>query len=126
MKFYVAGKWQDKSTVKWLQNKLISLGHQITVDWTTHDFGPDGVVATPEQLKNIPMEDQWGVENCDAFVGVLVHEYQYKGLWVEMGIALACNKLIFTIGHMGDSCIFMHHPRVQSFETFPEFLSHIK
>ncbi|KKL72732.1 hypothetical protein LCGC14_2081950, partial [marine sediment metagenome] len=39
----------------------------------------------------------------------------YKGLWVEMGIALGEGIPVWVIGTAGDSCIFMNHPLVRKF-----------
>lgn len=34
VKFYVAGKWNDRGKVQAVQKILIARGHRITVDWT--------------------------------------------------------------------------------------------
>lgn len=125
MKFYVAGKWQDRYAVRWLQEQLRRMGGEITVDWTTHDYGPNGVLATPEQLRQIALEDEEGVRQADAVVGVLLSDYNYKGVWVEFGIALALHKFVYTVGEAGDSCMFMNHPRICKFRTMEDFLKHV-
>jgi len=125
MKFYIAGKWQDRHTIKWLVSKLLEKGHSISCDWTNHNFDKNGVIATKSKLLQIVQEDIDGVANCDTYVGVLVKDYNYKGLWVEMGIAIALGKNIFTIGEAGDSCIFMNHPHIRRFRTIEEFLESV-
>lgn len=126
MKFYVAGKWQDRYTVMWLQNALIERGHTITCDWTNHDFGKDGVLATKIQLINIALEDAKGVKDCDVYVGICLSEYNYKGLWVEMGMAIAWEKPVYIVGEAGDCCIFMNHTAVQPFRTMEDFLEFVE
>lgn len=125
MKFYVAGKWQDRYTIRWLQQELMSRGHSISCDWTNHDFDKNGVKATKYQLIKIAEEDARGVKDCDIYVGILLSEYSYKGLWVEMGMAIALKKKVYAIGEAGDSCIFMNHPSVQRFRTMEDFLGFI-
>ncbi|MEZ4200001.1 MAG: hypothetical protein R3B69_00115 [Candidatus Paceibacterota bacterium] len=36
MKFYIAGKFEDKETVLALFERVKEAGHKITYDWTTH------------------------------------------------------------------------------------------
>ncbi len=120
MKFYVAGKWQDRENVRQLMDSIQGLGHVITYDWTIDEENAAGypVVNT--------INDTRGVQICDAYVGRFVNKNKYQGALVEFGIALGCNKRIFIIGHAVDTCIFTNHPSVQRFETELEFLNYVK
>lgn len=127
MKFYIAGKWQDRGNAKYVMQQIESMGHQVTCDWTHHDFDKGGVVASTIKLSNIAMEDFAGVNECEVYVAILVNPYEYKGLWVEMGLAMAWEKVIWTVGHYGDSCIFMNHPTIShKFDDIAELLNYIK
>ena len=62
----------------------------------------------------------WAARECDAIICVLETPYIYKGLWVEMGVALALDKPVYVVGNAGDSCIFMNHPLVKKLGTWEE------
>ena len=121
MDIYVVGKWQDRFKVRSIQADLRELGHQITVDWTTSDFGPDGVLGTPQRMQEIALEDLQGVKDADAVVALIQdNNHVYKGVWVEIGIALADNKPVYVIGNAGDTCIFMNHPAVRKITSLKD------
>ena len=122
MKFYVAGKWQDRFLVEQVIDKLEELGHSITEDWTTHEFGPDGVIG---DLQEFAVADIEGVKIADALCILLLTERNYKGAWVEMGGALTLSKPVYVIGSKGDSCIFMNHPLVIKLDSVEEFIERI-
>ncbi len=120
MKFYVAGKFQDRKNVRKLMDKIEGLGHTITYDWT-----PDEVNAEGYPIMNT-INDTRGVQLCDGYVGRFVEENHYRGALVELGIALGLGKRIYIIGHAEDNCIFINHPSIQKFETELECLSYIR
>ncbi|KKK84470.1 hypothetical protein LCGC14_2783020 [marine sediment metagenome] len=107
MKFYVAGKWQDRENVKELQGWLIEHGHSITVDWAEHEYSED-----TDFLRRWAILDIQGATECDVLIALLERPHDYRGLWVEMGAAIAAGKKIWLVGHAGDSCIFLHHPSI--------------
>ena len=78
MKFYVAGKWEARDAVKNLQEDFVELGHTITVDWTWHEKADEGY---PIQYS---IDDIKGVQLADAYIGLFVEDYHYKGALVEM------------------------------------------
>jgi len=117
LKFYVAGKWEDREAVRKIQNNLIAKGHQITVDWTKHEISDEGY---PKQYSE---DDINGVRDCDIYVGRFVDKLNYKGALVEMGAALAMRKPTFIIGRAIDSCVFKHHYLVKHFEDDNDFLN---
>ena len=116
MKFYVAGKWQERLDVQTLQHALIELGHEISLDWTYHTEADEGFPLS------YSVEDIEGVRKCDVYVGRFLNNHNYKGALVEMGAALALNKIVCIIGRAIDSCLFAHHPFVMQFETQQDFL----
>ncbi len=120
MKFYVAGKFQDRKNIRKLMDKIQDLGHAITYDWTIDEENAAGYPV----LNTI--NDTRGVQICDAYVGRFIKKNRYRGALVELGIALGLGKRIYIIGHEADACIFTNHPSVQKFETELEFLSYVR
>lgn len=123
MKFYVAGKYQERDYVRLVFRELEKLGHNITLDWTNHDIYPNDAIAL--KLGQFAADDVEGVRQADAFIGCLLNDHKYKGLWVEMGVALALGKPCYLVGSAGDSCIFSNHRLVKKFSSFPEFYEFI-
>ena len=124
MKVYVASKYQERETIRELYDILRSHGHEITVDWTNHDVFPDD--AEEEKLGEFACDDVRGVQECDSMIIYMVNEHQYKGAWVEMGVALALNKPVFVLGNAGDSCIFMNHSLVRKYICFVKLLEYLE
>lgn len=120
MRFYVAGKFEDRKAVKWLIDWLKEMGHEITVDWTSHEYEDEGYPVQYSQ------DDIRGVKECDAYVGIFNANYAYRGALVEMGAALALDKKVYIIGQAINTCMFVSHPLVQKIETELEFLSFVK
>ena len=120
MKIYVAGKYQEREQVRGIYRELRDKGHKITVDWTDHDIYPHDAVA--ERLSDFAEEDVRGVKEADLFIGLMTNDHVYKGLWVEMGVALGEGMPVWIIGMAGDTCIFMNHPRVRKFSEVREVL----
>lgn len=116
MRFYVAGKWEDRYNVRLVQTILINHGHEITCDWTPHgedDLGyPSGYA----------IEDINGVVSADMYIGLFRDKYDYKGALVEMGVALGCGIPVYIAGDAIDSCLFVYHPLVKKFDTIEELL----
>ncbi len=120
MKIYVAGKYQDRERVKIIHGYLREMGHEITVDWTDHEIYPNDAVA--ERLASFAIDDVWGVLEADVYIGLMIEDFVYKGLWVEMGIALGKGIPVWLIGDAGDSCIFANHPLVRKFADTLEMI----
>ena len=123
MKIYVAGKYQDRVRVKSIHQEIRRIGHEITLDWTNHNIYPNDAVAG--KLKGFAKDDVWGVKEADLFIGLMTEKYEYKGLWVEMGVALGKGIPVWIIGSAGDSCIFMNHPLVTRFSGIPILMAEL-
>jgi hypothetical protein len=93
----VAGKYEEKERVQEVMAQLIKDGHTITYDWTRHDEG-----FTPRQAK----KDMDGVVSAQALVMVAEKDLPYKGSLVEMGMMLACGRLVWILGNAINDCIF--------------------
>lgn len=117
MKIYVAGKWQDKEYIKQLMAQLRRMGHGITVDWTSHKY------ATPEVHASYAVDDIRGVKEADACIFIFERDYHYRGALVELGAALALDKVIYVVGHYEDDCIFILHPIVKRFDCADDIIT---
>ena len=117
MKFYVAGKWQDRFAVQKIHQALIDRGHEITVDWTNHVDPQNQSI-----LREWSERDIEGSTQCDTYIGVFRRKVVYTGALVEMGAALAAGRRVWIIGNEIDSCIFMNHPLVVKFPSVKTML----
>ena len=108
MKFYVAGKWQDRRSIQRLQQALTVGGHEITVDWTGH-VNP----KSQSVLQEWAIRDVEGVLDCDTYIGIFTNGS--NGALVELGVALGLGKRVWIIGNAIDTCIFLSHPLVTKF-----------
>jgi hypothetical protein len=112
MRIYVAGKWEDRLYCRKVMGQLITAGHIITCDWAGHDY-PDNNVDS--WLMYYAMIDVVGVQESDMLVCICTKPYEYRGLYVELGVALACGHPVAIIGHGIDRCIFTSHPLVKRY-----------
>jgi len=107
MRFYVAGKFEDKERIERLMEKLRNQGHEITHDWTRYDHSEDVYEMRCRAKDNIQ-----GVKQADVLIMVLIDDLQYTGTFVEMGIAIAEKKPIIIIGNQRNDNIFTKLPNV--------------
>lgn len=120
MKIYVAGKYCERYFVREIYKLLIDKGHEITVDWTNHDVYPNN--SPVDILGTFADDDLRGVLEADLFIGDVLNKHEYKGLWVEMGIALAKGIPVWLVGEYGNECIFANHHTVRKFKSVSEML----
>jgi nucleoside 2-deoxyribosyltransferase len=115
VKVYVAGKFQEKERVRRVQALVREYGHEITCDWTVEDDSLFDGEALRAYWRRCAQDDVAGVRACDALI--LLPHARGKGLWVELGIALALNKRVIVVGFDGDDshqpCIFCKLPQVE-------------
>jgi len=112
MKFYVAGKFEDKERVRLAQRCIVAAGHEITHDWTM----AQSVGGRAEAI-----DDMEGVRDADALLFVNVDpDLLYAASLVEVGMALALDKPVYFINttHMARN-VFYHLPGVVSAAEAP-------
>ncbi len=112
MKFYVAGKFEDKERVRLAQRCIVAAGHEITHDWTM----AQAVGGRAEAI-----DDMEGVKDADALLFVNVDPgLLYAASLVEVGMALALDKPVYFINakHMARN-VFYHLPGVFSAAEAP-------
>ena len=123
MKFYVAGKWEDRILVRFWHRVLKGKGHEITCDWTDHEYPGEG---QQHLLAGYAMADIKGVRDCDVLIALFQEPRHYRGTLVEIGGALALGKPVWVLGPEERSCIFMEHPLVVTMANEVELLSKIE
>ena len=101
MKFYVAGKFEDKERIIRIMNSIRNQGHEITHDWTKYKH-PEYVF----EMRYRAEENVQGVKRADILIMVLVDDLPYTGTFVEMGVAIADNKPIIIIGNQRNDSVF--------------------
>jgi len=116
MKFYIASKLRNYEQVQRLARLLTLLGWEHTYDWTALCSIKEIDVKT---LKSIGQKEFDGVKNADV---VIVLTPQGTGTHVELGMAIALNKIVYicheddTYFQCGDStCAFYWLSNVRHF-----------
>jgi nucleoside 2-deoxyribosyltransferase len=122
MKVYLAGKWEERDKCKYLMNKLIEAGFEITCDWTNHVNPPEG---EEYKLSGYAYADIKGVQDADCLIFYAVFPHNYRGAFVEMGAALGLGKPVYVIGHGIDGCIFLYHNHVMKFDKLSEVIAYM-
>lgn len=133
MLVYVAGKWQERMTIRKLMDQIEELGHTITYDWTCYEteYVPphteDAVIVygswvNKRELMEQSLDDCLGVSIADCLVVYAMNPHKYTGTCTEMGIAIHKRIPIYIIGHGLDHNIFTYHPLVTVYNTIEEVL----
>lgn len=129
MKIYVAAPLEAADQVREGQLLLVEAGHELALDWTqdmslVEDFG-----SQPARSAHMATAMVDAVLAADA-LAVLATEFDGRGMFVELGAALARAEAgllqgIAVIGRITKESVFYLHPRVQRFETLQEWLEEL-
>lgn len=133
MKIFVSGQITDLENVRSVQNRIISEGHDITHDWTRNETGEKMLAGDEAKLSNLVETgrradlDIQGVVTADVYVACTDNKKPGKGMYVELGAALALNSVnntprVCIIGALNHMSIFYFHPAVERFSTVDEFI----
>lgn len=123
MHIYLSASYQDSDEVKNIQKYLISQGHSITEDWTTHAIPMENRQQQADKLSYFAEKDSSAIHNADVFI-LLADRKEGRGKYVELGIALGESLArsefrIYVVAEDPTHSIFFFHPgvrRVQSIE----------
>lgn len=137
MKVFVSGRIDDIENVRLVQRKLIDAGHKITHDWTKNETGDkmlagrEAKLADPKETQNRAVLDINGVMDADAYVICTNNKNIGKGMYVELGAAIALNEKterprIYLLGRMNHMTIFYSHPAVQKVKSVSEIIDSLK
>jgi len=95
MKFYIASRLKNHAQVTALASRLKQSGWEHTYDWTAHGIRKEPDTDT---LRLIGQKEYDAVRNADIIV---VLTPQGGGTHVELGMAIALNKIVY-IYHEND------------------------
>lgn len=133
MKVFVSGQIDDVENVRHIQTKLVEAGHTITHDWTINETGANFLSGKETKIANLEesarraRNDLNGVINCDVYIACTNNKKVGKGMYVELGSALALYETVgkpqvYTIGSRNHMSIFYLHPAVKHFDSIEELL----
>jgi hypothetical protein len=133
MKFYISGQIDDAKNINTIIKTVTSNGHQVTHNWTKTDTFLGG---TQDKLNNISesgvraKNDIKGVIDCDIFVLSSDNRNVGKGMYAELGAALALSETsgkpkVYIIGKLNHLSIFYLHPSVVLKKNIEEVLEDI-
>ncbi len=128
MKIYIAARFGKKQEVRNLYELLKERGHEITLDWTTHEFIKP-FEDNQEIAEKYSVEDIEGVRNSDVFI--LLTDEAGTGMYVELGAAIFSNiefgkPKIYVIGEYTSRSMFYFHPSVNRRKSIEEVLEEIE
>jgi nucleoside 2-deoxyribosyltransferase len=118
MKIYLASRYINKDTLRFVRNELHSMGHEVTSRWLDCE-NSDRIEQAIMDLEDI--------DRADALVlwpdNVPQPERPYGGMYVEFGYALAKNKKLFLVYPESTTSIFVELPEVSDFTNWSDFYS---
>lgn len=124
MRIYVASKFEEGPFVKKVMESLESIGHTITHDWTGEsDVGKEGD-ERKQFLMKCATQDLEGVLSCDLLL--LLNHPHGKGMFTELGMALATRKPVIIVKPNLATNIFFNLPECRSVDTVGEAIDLIQ
>jgi hypothetical protein len=134
MKIFVSGQITDLDNVRTVQRRLIDEGHEITHDWTRNETGDKMLAGDAAKLANIRETsrraelDIQGVIDCDVYVVCTDNVKAGKGMYVELGAALALNVVtespkIYALGALNHMSVFYFHRSVIRLSSVDELVA---
>jgi hypothetical protein len=133
MKIFVSGQITDLDNVRMVQSTLVAAGHTITHDWTRNETGDKMLAGDAAKLADIAETgrraelDIQGVIDCDAYVACTSNDKAGKGMYAELGAALALNSTtsspkIYLLGPLNHMSVFYFHPSVVRLDSVDELI----
>lgn len=117
MKIYVAGPLADVATVRAVQSTVVAAGHELTLDWT-EDASPVGDYGSQLDVSGKLAQAELNAVMAADAVLVIASEHDGRGMFVELGAALARTKQgelahVVIVGEIRHESVFYFHPVVQ-------------
>ena len=110
---YVATKWENREYARQVMDALKERGHYIAYDWTQQEQ------ESPAQAD----ADICGVLRANWLLILASEPAAYKGVYVELGAALAHGIPVLLVGDGLDACLFSKHPLVTKMSLEQVFLA---
>lgn len=130
MKVYVAGALADVERVRGVQAAVVGSGHELTLDWTR---GADAALvdyaAAHGVSARLASAEVDAVLDADAVL-VVASEHDGRGMYVELGAALAGAavgdlKHLVVVGPIRHESVFYYHPAVTRVQHVDEWLNRV-
>jgi nucleoside 2-deoxyribosyltransferase len=118
MKAYVASKFEEAPLASDVMRELEALGHIITHDWTNENADGLSGGALTTYLRECAERDVKGVVDCDVLV--LLNHPHGKGMFTELGIAIARKKRIIVVQRSLSNNIFLFLSECECVSTIDE------
>ena len=130
MKIFVSGQLKEKQRIREVYAKLSGAGMEITHDWTRTDNMGDYASNSREAGIRADL-DVRGVVDADAYVLMTDNQHCGKGMYVELGAALALASIkksleVCIVGPKNHESIFYYHPLARHFGDFESCLEYLK
>jgi len=133
MKIFVSGQIKDLENVRNIQQRLIDAGHQITHDWTRNETGDKMLEGDDAKLADLVETgrraelDIQGVIDADAYVMCSDNLKSGKGMYVELGAALALSVTrdspkVYIVGALNHMSVFYFHPAVVRLDSVDQLI----
>lgn len=134
MKVFVSGQLDETEEVRRVFGLIKSAGHTITHDWTSTDgylSSSESKLANREESGRRAQADIQGVLDCDMYILLSDNKNAGKGMYVELGAALALQQSgkdikVFVVGAMNHLTLFYLHPNVIHETSIESVLTHLK
>jgi hypothetical protein len=129
MKIYVSGPVSDTVTVQQVQNAVVAAGHELTLDWSADVSFVEGYASQPERSARMAQEELDAVIAAEAVL-VEASRHDGRGMFVELGAALACASRgeldhVVIVGEIHHESVFYFHPLVQRVSAVEDWLIHL-
>lgn len=132
-KVFVSGQVDDVDRVREVYKKLELAGFVITHDWTVSDVILSGREAKLKNTKEAGLraeKDINGVVDADVYILLSDNEKVGKGMYAELGAALALHKGsgtpdIYIVGSLNHLSVFYLHPAVRLRDTIEDVLNEL-
>lgn len=118
MRIYVASKFENTAEVHEAMEKLQALGHVVTHDWTHESPGDLKGLDLEEFMTECAIKDMYGVKTAD--VVLVINHPLGKGMWTEMGMAIAWSIPVFFCYPERATNIFTNLAGVETLPTLDE------
>lgn len=130
MKFFISGATVDAVIIRQQMDTVETAGHSITHDWTDMELAlRDSDRKTKRELWNEwAQHDIQGVLDCDVYVLNCNAAGAGKGLYVELGAALALAQTygtpdVYAIGDLEEATIFSAHSAIRKAHSIEEVIA---
>lgn len=87
LRFYTASSFQNIQDVKYVNQRLVEKGYELSYDWTQN-----GRASSLAELTVIGEDEMKGVRDADFLIVLLPGG---KGSYIEMGMALGLRKKVY-------------------------------